>query len=246
MDEKFLIEKYNKIFSEDEKWFIFMNDGFCPLDKNDYPIDFNDILLNEKYHMWKYQVYMYKVLLETINIFHYDNSSTNKVLLDIACGRGGGLSFYKDYYKFKQLIGLDLNPNHITLAKEHLSDVTLFTSSALSTPVKSETIDIATSVEAFGYFNSINFAQELRRIVKPGGVYVRAGRNMMDEQLLINSGFKKIKCLSIEKNARMSCAISKYRFIEKSLKIASILSYDEHCYANQKSFYNITSFERIN
>ena len=244
-NEKNTIGQYNREFNEEENWFLFMNDGFCPLDENEYPVDFNDIILSKKYHMWKYQVYMYKVLLETINISHHNNSSTDKVLLDIACGRGGGLSFYKDYYKFKKLIGVDLNPNHINFAKNHLNNVDLFTSSALNTPVESSTIDIATCVEASGYFNTINFIEELRRIIKPGGIYVRTSRDIEDEKLLIDNGFEKIKCLSIHKNARISCAIGKWRFFEKSLKVASMFSSDEGLYVHRDYFYNITAFKKI-
>lgn len=245
MNEKSIVEDYNRNFDEEEKWFIFMNDGFCPLDENDYPIDFNDIVLSEKYHLWKYQVYLYKVLLETIDIFHHNNSSTDKVLLDIACGRGGGLSFYKDYYKFKKLIGIDLNPNHINFARNHLNNIDLFTSSSINTPVESSSIDIATCVEASSYFNTIDFIEELNRVIKTGGIYVRASRDSEDEKLLIDNGFEKINCLSIQKNTRIACAIGKWRFLEKSLKVASILSSDEHFYMDPNCSYNITSFKKM-
>lgn len=245
--EQKIIKKYNKWFDINDHWWMFMNDGYCPLDDDGYPIDFLDISLSKKYKMWKYQTYMYKILLETIGIYYNDNSSSNKVLLDIGCGRGGGLSFYNDYYKFKKLIGIDLNPNHIEFCKNYIDDVNFFSSSATNILLEDNILDIVTSIEACGYYNPFEkFVKEINRVLKIGGIYVSATRSLQDEKIFLNNGFEKIHYLNISKNTRISCAIGKWKFLEVSPMIAKILHVDETLYYNQESDYNITSFKKIN
>lgn len=244
-----IIKKYDNFLDQDEKWFIFMNDGYCPLDEDDYPIDFKGINLTEKYKIWKYQVYMYKVLLESIGINY--QSSKNKNILDMGCGRGGGLSFYSDYYQFKNLIGVDLNPNHIKFAKSHLDkpNVRFLTSSAIHIPVKDEYLDIITCVESSGYYHVLGFdkfVNEVYRTLKPNGIYVRSDRDSIDEEFFESSRFRKINYVNIENNCRISCAISKWRLLKHSDVAFEALLNDEKSYFSGESQYNITTYQKIN
>ena len=77
---------------------IFMNDGYAEIDNNGYPFDSTqtqNCILNPKYTNFKYQLNLYKQLLDFAEI------KTDKqidVVMDIGCGKGGGISFYKDFY----------------------------------------------------------------------------------------------------------------------------------------------------
>jgi ubiquinone/menaquinone biosynthesis C-methylase UbiE len=244
-----ILEKYDSGFDEDEKWFIFMNDGYCPLDEDEYPIDFNDIHLTEKYKIWKYQVYMYKLLLESIEIDY--QSSKNKNILDMSCGRGGGLSFYSDYYQFRNLIGVDLNPNNIKFSKSHLDkpNVKFLTSSSNHIPTKDNCLDIITSVEASSYYHVTgfnNFVNEVYRTLKPNGIYVRSDRSSIDEKYFETTKFKKINYLNINNNCRISCSISKWRLLKYSDCAFEALLNDEELYFSEEMQYNITAYQKIN
>ena len=35
------IKNYNENYKDGELWYIFMNDGYCDLDKDEFPIDIN-------------------------------------------------------------------------------------------------------------------------------------------------------------------------------------------------------------
>lgn len=244
--EDMIIDMYNQSFNEEEKWSIFMNDGFCPLDDNGYPKNMEDIVLSPKYEMWKYQTYMYKILMEAIKIKHTDNSSSEKILLDIGCGKAGGISFYNDYYKFKKIVGIDLNLNHINFAKNYINNVDFFCASAINMPLESNYFDIVTSVETCAYYDPFeNFVEELYRILKYDGIYVRASRLLNDEIFFLNNGFKKINFLDIESNARMSCSISKWKFLDKSQILSEIFYNDETLYTRGLSNYNVSAFKKV-
>ena len=246
--ENKIIENYNEYYDKHEDWFIFMNDGYCPLDENGYPKDFDNIVLTEKYKIWKYQVYLYKVLLESIGVNILDDSSSNKVLLDVGCGRSGGISFFNDYYKFKKLIGIDLNKNHIDLSKKHIKDkhVKLIQSSAINIPLKDNSIDIITCVESSPYYQPFEkYVDEVYRILKDDGIYVRAERYVQNPDMFLNHKFVEIKSLIIENNTRMSCSICKWSMFNTSFKLGKIFYNDELDYINGKSLYNIKAYKKI-
>src|SRR6056300_120333 len=98
---------------------LFMNDGYCYLDDDGMPTD-SPLNLSKKWKPWTYQINLYNVLLEAAGI---NTNNKNIELLDVACGQGGGVSFYKDYYKFKSVFGVDLNTNHIKHAEQRDGNV---------------------------------------------------------------------------------------------------------------------------
>ena len=100
MNEEEIIKKYNYLNDDNV---IFMNDGYCPLDEDGYPTKMN-IELAEKYKPWRYQVYMYKVLLDFIKVDL--EGSKNKTLLDVGCGRGGDYHSIMITINSKNFVGL--------------------------------------------------------------------------------------------------------------------------------------------
>jgi ubiquinone/menaquinone biosynthesis C-methylase UbiE len=236
MNEKEIIEKYNYL---DDDNVIFMNDGYCPLDEDGYPAKM-DIELTEKYRPWRYQVYMYKLLMDFIKMD--SEKSKEKTILDVGCGRGGGLSFYKDYYQFKSLHGVDLNPEHKRVAQTH-TDIEVHTSSAISLPFDSKSFDIITCVESSPYYHPFeSYVSEIKRILKPGGIYVRAERYVQTPDYFLNDDFIQVKYTDINHNARVSCSISKWTTLQSSEKMSRVLFADEEEYIENRTTYNVTSY----
>jgi len=233
------INNYNENFSDDELWYMFMNDGYCDLDNDGFPKDIN-YEISDKYLFWKYQVNMYKKAIETGGII------TGRIL-DVACGRGGGLSFINDFYNFDELVGVDLNPNHIKLAKMINKDnVSLECKSIIDTDFNNESFDVINCIEANTYFIPYEiYVKKIYDYLKKDGHYIQVSpikENFMN--LFDDVGFKKIKEIDITKNVRMSCAISKMRFKNISKKVSQIFANDEQRYNNDVSNYTIYVFKK--
>jgi ubiquinone/menaquinone biosynthesis C-methylase UbiE len=242
-----VIEKYNQFYSNN---YIFMNDGYVDLDDNDYPINSNNLLLDEKYKDWKYQINLYYQILSFANI---TNDNSKGTLLDLGCGKGGGISFYKDYYKFDKLIGIDLNANHIDFCKNNTSGIEFYESSAISTPLADNSIDIITSVESCTYYTPFeNYVKEMYRILKKDGIIIQTCPYNKKTSVIIKNIFREhrfnlLKEKDIVNNVRMACAISKFRFKDKDKKLAKIFHDEGQCYIdpnNKDVMYEILVFNK--
>lgn len=233
---KQIIEKYDQVFfqTKDDDWVIFMNDGYMPLDEFGYPV--NDVKypkLNDLHARWRYQTYLY---LELIDQAKKNFSSNLGSLLDIGCGRGGGLSTFRDYCNYDTLVGLDLNPNHVNFAKKTLHGINFVQGSAMDLPFTDNSFDIITNVESANYYIFYDkFVSEVKRILKPNGLFLYA--DTFDDQRLYNSfeEFKqqKLDLISIKNitaNVRAACSLDKYRLLNSSKILADIMMWDEERY----------------
>jgi ubiquinone/menaquinone biosynthesis C-methylase UbiE len=251
--EKRILMAYNSQLSkgyENIEYPVFMNDGFCDLDDLGYPKDFNDVdevTQIDKNKHWKYQIKLYKELLSTADI---NKKNSKGSILDFGCGRGGGISFYKNFYNFNYAIGLDLNINHIRDAKKHEPNVKFNLSTYRKLPVESNSIDVVTCLESIGYYKKIElFINELFRITKNKSKIIISTngtedffKNLIDK--FEDAGFKMLKNRDITKNVSMGVAISKIRFFDLSSKIHHILSNDEQKYISSNNSYRILVFTK--
>ena len=229
-------EKETNSNSLDPDSLIFMNDGYVDIDNDGYPInpiDFSYIKSYEKYKNFKYQINLYKKLLDFANI--EDNKSVN-VLVDIGCGKGGGISFYKDFYNFNHCIGIDLTKVNIDIANKHAKDVNFYVASATNLPIYNNTVDVITCIESIIYYvPAINFIKEANRILKNNGkILVSMPLNEQQENELefnfLNNGFTLDKKEDITKNVRMACSILKFKFMDISFQESEMMFVDEKRY----------------
>ena len=203
---------------------LFMNDGYCYLDHNNMPID-GPLKLSNKWKPWTYQINLYNVLLEIAGV-NIDNK--NIELLDVACGQGGGVSFYKDYYKFKSVFGVDLNPNHIKHASERDNNVNFINASATNIPLPDNKFDIITCPEATEYFDPIDkYCQQAARLLKKDGYLIQSSPELSINKNIFEKYFEIIKIKNIHDNVGMGCAISKQMF-KKNTMLKSIYFNDEY------------------
>lgn len=231
---KEIIEKYNQLFfqTEDLDWFIFMNDGYVPLDIHGYPdtnLDYPK--LNPLHARWKYQTYLYFELLRAANI-----TTPLGDVLDIGCGRGGGLSVYRDYCNTTSLTGIDLNPNQIKFCKKTHQGISFLQGSAMSLPFSDNSFDIITNVESANYYIAYgDFVTGIARILKPNGLFLYAD-TFADDRLdqVIHAftlvGLNVVKVVDITRNVRLSCSIEKYRLLDNSVVLADVMMWDEERY----------------
>lgn len=247
-DEKTIANKYTEFYNDkikekeansnylDPQLLIFMNDGYTEIDNNGYPFDSIEtkkIILNKKYKNFKYQANLYKRLLDFAEI---KNNKNIEVLVDIGCGKGGGVSFYKDFYNFKHCIGIDITKINIDIAKKHAKNINFYVASATNLPINDNVVDIITCVESLNYYVPIlNFIKETYRILKNNGkILISMQLNEEEENnletIFLNNGFTLDKKEDITKNVRIACAISKFRFIDISFQEALMMHGDEQRY----------------
>ena len=232
---KDIIAKYNKVYFEtdDLDWAIFMNDGYASLDSNGYPTTGNFPKLEGIHTMCKYQCYMYIELLNQANI---DITQPLGNLLDIGCGRGGGVSVYKKYFNFDHVVGLDLNPNQINFCKKIHSGIQFDQGSSMELPYNANSFDIITNVESANYYVDYDaFVKGLNKILKVNGLFLCADtgdQSRVDyiKEIYPHYGFKVKKHINITKNVAVSCAIEKYRMMNHSQVLADVMMYDEERY----------------
>jgi ubiquinone/menaquinone biosynthesis C-methylase UbiE len=205
-DEVDTIARYNRFVVNSN--LAFMNDGYVDLDQYGFPTTSLDFELSEKFQPWRYQAQLYKKCLDVALI---DRSAEQGTLLDLSCGKGGGLAFFKEYYKFQKLIGVDLSPVHIEVCQLNIKEVEFVEASATSIPLADESVDIITTVEATAYYKPFDsYLSEVYRLLAPGGLLVQAGPDAMDINQYADQGFKLQSSKNITRNVRVACAVSKY------------------------------------
>lgn len=163
------ISKYNIIASKshDPNNFIFMNYGFADMD---YKGDLNPKKQLSSIHSnWYYQANLYIYLLSLQNINSGD-------ILDISCGRGGGVSVFKEYYNFNKIVGVDINNENLSFASNKFSNIKFLEADAINIPLKDNSFDTITNVEAFEYYyhDKEKFFSEVARLLKPKGIFLLA------------------------------------------------------------------------
>ena len=99
---------------------------------------------------------------------------TNVNILDVGCGRGGGLKLISEKLNASYAAGVDISPDNIEFCKKHHSNgIDFFLGDAESLPFANETFDIVMNVEsAHCYPNYDIFLQEVARVLKPGGFFL--------------------------------------------------------------------------
>jgi ubiquinone/menaquinone biosynthesis C-methylase UbiE len=209
--------QYDFIFDKmaGELWFVFMNHGFSP----DYPFPKFPVLQPED-DRWRHQIYLYFYLLHTgLDILHADSSCRYDVL-DIGCGRGGGLSAIKRYYGARRAVGVDLNARQILFCKERHKDLGLefYQGDALALPFSENSFDLILNVESSHLYPDIaQFLREVHRVLRPGGLLLLADLREQKQvssfsQGIENSMLQTLAKYDITGQVHKACTLDEERF----------------------------------
>jgi ubiquinone/menaquinone biosynthesis C-methylase UbiE len=140
-----------------EDWH-FMNYGYAP-NSSEKPIE----LKREVMQRYPLQMYHYLGLKADL---------TNKDVLEIGSGRGGGANYLASAMKPNSYVGLDLAQSAVDLANKihRQSNLKFIQGNAEEIPIESNSIDVVINVEScHGYGNVPKFLSEVKRVLKPGG-----------------------------------------------------------------------------
>ena len=144
---------------DNENDFNFMNYGFC-----DGTSDTHLSGADKKYH---FQIQLYEHVLSDLEL-------SDKCLLEVGSGRGGGLDYLSRYKDLQQLSGIDLSSVAIEKCNSVFpSDkISFLNAPADDIPFSDQSMDIILNVESSHCYPDMQaFVDETWRLLKPGGYF---------------------------------------------------------------------------
>jgi ubiquinone/menaquinone biosynthesis C-methylase UbiE len=166
---------------------IFMNFGYSK-DNHKIKLDKND----EKNRC---SVQLYNLVASGANI-------NGKDILEVGCGRGGGLSYIKRYLFPNSVTGIDLNKKAIQFCKNHYPEKSnvFLKANAQNLPLLDVSFDVVINVESsHRYPQPELFFNEVYRVLRPGGFFLFADFRQRDELLMLDNQIKKTQFKLINK-----------------------------------------------
>jgi len=165
---------------------IFMNYG--------YSKDNHKIKLDESDEKNRYSAQLYNLVATGADI-------EGKDILEVGCGRGGGLSYIYRYLLPSAATGVDLNKKAIEFCKKHYSKekITFLQANAQNLNFKNNAFDVVINIESSHRYSQMDiFLDEVYRVLKPGGFFLFADfRNQVElkelNTQLKNSSFMRLK-----------------------------------------------------
>jgi ubiquinone/menaquinone biosynthesis C-methylase UbiE len=143
-----------------DKIVTFMNFGYSSSDK--------DLILSPEDENNRYPIQLYRHLTDRIDL-------SGKSLVEIGCGRGGGLSHTAKNSGASSLIGIDIEKTAVEFAsKEYrIENLSFLKGNAEMIPLADNSCDVVLNVESsHRYLSFDKFAREVARILKPGGTFL--------------------------------------------------------------------------
>lgn len=140
----------------------------------------------------------------SIQLYHFVASAVDlkgKDLLEVGCGRGGGLHYVARRFQPGAALGLDLEPLAVAFCNARYAHpgLSFREGNAQALPLDDETFDFVINVESSHRYNREDiFFQEVFRILRPGGYFVITDfRNRSEVQVfdqnLAQSGFELVR-----------------------------------------------------
>ncbi|CAG9322248.1 unnamed protein product [Blepharisma stoltei] len=162
-------------------------------------------------------------------LYHYIATGLKKfpnlaglTVLDIGCGRGGGLAYVAKYLKPANAIGIDYSRDQIDFCNKNynLPNTTFVCSDAEKLLLKNELADIVISIESCHCFGNLRaFVSEVERVLKPGGQffvadYLAIGDVPEFEECLNSAGLEQQEKQDITENILISLKFDSNRRVD--------------------------------
>ena len=141
---------------------IFMNYGYADPDQK------IDLHPEEAPH--RYSIQLYHHMTESIDF-------RNKAVVEVGCGRSGGLSYIVKRWVPASAIGIDLCKEAVRFCNNHyrLKGLSFLHGDAQNLPLENESCDIVVNVESsHRYENFEKFLSEVCRVLRNGGLFLFA------------------------------------------------------------------------
>jgi len=176
-------------------------------------------------------------------------------VLEIGSGRGGGANFIVNRYNPKLYVGVDIAGNAVDFCKETYANGKLkfFQGNAESLKFDDDSFDVVMNLESSHCYPRIeNFFSEVKRVLKPDGVFLIADWRYKDEvellkEKILNAGFRAEKEENISKNVLASLKGDNSRKKKLINKLPKIIHKPYAEFAGLKGYglYNDLETEKI-
>jgi SAM-dependent methyltransferase len=165
---------------------LFMNYGYSGYDPR------IDLLPEEEPN--RFSIQLYHLLAASVDI-------RDKKIVEIGCGRGGGLSYITKKFSPEQALGIDLDKIAVGFNKKFykLNNMTFMQGDAQNLPLIDNSFDVLINVESSHRYPEMKlFLNEVYRILRPGGYFLltdfRYDHEMPEfKKLMESSGMKILK-----------------------------------------------------
>jgi SAM-dependent methyltransferase len=127
-------------------------------------------------------------------------------VLEVSCGRGGGANFVRRTYAPQRLVGIDLSPENIRLARSRsaLPGVEFLVGNAERLEFPDQSFDAVINIGASHlYDDRTRFFSEARRVLRPGGSFCYTDGCWADDDCtedLLDAGFELLERTEITAN----------------------------------------------
>ncbi|MDO9580466.1 MAG: class I SAM-dependent methyltransferase [Bacteroidales bacterium] len=139
---------------------IFMNYGYS---KNNHKIE-----LKETDEKNRYSIQLYHLIATGVDI-------EGKDILEVGCGRGGGLSYIYRYLSPNFVTGVDLNRKAINFCNKKYSTerIKFLQANAQKLTFPKDSFDVVINIESSHRYSEIDlFLDEVYRVLKPSGFFL--------------------------------------------------------------------------
>ena len=219
---------HNKLLNEIE-FYDFMNHGYDPVSN-----------LLDKDFIMKREASLYLKLLENIN-------TNDKNILDVGCGRGGGVALYKKHFNFTEVYACDLVDANIDYAKSKFKDIKFKCCNAENLTYEKNKFDIVTNVESMSlYKDKEKFLKNVVRVLKKDGLFICADCSYKSLETMYKNQhlFKSITPVDITQNVAQACLkniedYSKWKDCEAKKFTIGMLTEKYELYSTRKDVFNI-------
>ena len=190
-------EKLKNIFFKIWYWYIstidknadiiFMNYGYS---KNNLRIE-----LDETDEKNRYSIQLYNHIVADIDI-------KGKDILEIGCGRGGGLSYINRYLSPNRIAGIDLNNKAIKFCENYYPEKnsTFLQANAQNLPFPDNTFDVVINVESSHRYKKPElFFKEVYRVLKAGGTFLFTDFRQVGDLQILKSQIRDAKFKFVKK-----------------------------------------------
>ena len=125
--------------------------------------------------------------------------TAGKDILEVGCGRGGGVRYMARYHTPANVTGLDYSPDTVKRARQLNADtanITFEQGDAENLPFPDASFDIVVNIESSHCYGNVGaFVHEVARVLKPGGMFTFAdmrSTGMVPEldEVLLSSGLE--------------------------------------------------------
>lgn len=147
-----------------DDWFIFMNMGYADSAQTERADG------SPERAIWQFAANLYDRVANQVDL-------TGARLLEVGCGRGGGLALVANSHRPAQVVGLDSSPRNIAFCRRtHAHPALAFeVADAEHLPHPDASFDAVLNIEsAHCYPHVENFLAETHRVLRPGGYLLLA------------------------------------------------------------------------